>query len=406
MNPPEPWKVAMPRRLTLGCLSAAAFAALALAQPGPTKADLEQQRKAAEKSLADRTREYDQVRKDARGVLADDFEKYEAKRKELQSLRLFQTRLLDEVPWAFTKFTDGKADKPEMLTFRKIQQWVEAARIDDDKAVNKDLKAKTTATLEQYTKALSNFKELIIDPLVKAGPPSGSDTFFRTYDELTAGVKQLEQEVAGYEKKLGDTTKRLTDTQAAVDAASAALAEAEGRLTGKWKLDRVLLYAEDKVQAGGSVAVWNKQSDIYWKTDILTPTSVSNLGRRYLVIGSFTPPPTILEPGKPFDVTFQGSFSQSEKDVGWPGVVLDVMGGEASPDPKVKERVGFLAATLDGKQVPRAVFDVGPNRKTPSDRFTFTAPAAEDPERPLWRFMIRGWNTPKFGIVYQYKMLR
>jgi hypothetical protein len=394
------------RTLRVILLAAVPLPSEAVAQPGSTKADQEQQRKAAERTLADRVTGYEQARTEARDRLGVDFEKYESKRNELQTLRQFQRRLLDEVPWVFTRYTDGKPDKHEMLTFRQIQALVEAARDDDDKAMNKDLKAKTTATLAQYTKALSNFTALIIDPLVKAGPPAGSDTFFRTYDGLTAGVKQLEQEVAGYETKLGDTTKRLTDAQAAVDAAAGTLAEAEGRLTGKWKLDKVILYAEKKEQPGGSVEVWNKQTNIYWKTEILTPTSVRNLGRQYLVTGSFTRPPTFLEPGKPFDVTFQGSFSQSEKDVGWPGVLLDVMGGEVSSDPKVGERLGFLKATIDGKEVPRAVFEVNPKRQNPSDRFTFTAPTTEDTERPYWRFVIRGWNTPGFVIAYQYKKLK
>ncbi len=396
----------MARPFMLGCLSAAAFAALAMAQPGPTKADLEQQCKTAEKALADRTKEYEQVRKDARGVLGNDFDTYEAKRKDLQTLRQFQRQLLDEVPWVFTRFTDGKADKPEMLTFRQIQAWLEAATKDREAAVNDDVKAKTKATEEQYKKALSNFTTLIIDPLVKGGPAAGGDSFFRTYDELAAGVKQLEQDVAGYEKKLGDTAKRLADTQSAMDAAATALAEAEGRLTGRWKLDKVILYAEKKEQAGGSVSVWNKKTDIYWKTDILTPTGFTNLGRKYLVVGTFTPPPPLLEPGKPFDVTFQGRFSKSEEDVGWPGVTLDVMGGESAADPKVKERLGFLKAAIDGKQVDRAVFEVNPKRQNPSDRFTFTAPTKEDADRPYWRFVIRGWNTPEFSVVYQYKLLR
>lgn len=379
---------------------------VAVAQPGPTKADQEQQRKAVERALADRTKEFEQARKEARDRLGDDFPKYEVKRKELDTLRQFQRHLLDEVPWVFSRFTDGKHDRHEMLTFRQIQAWLAAATKDREDAVNDDLKAKTKAAEEQYKKAVANFKELIIDPLVKAAPPAGSETSFRTYDDLTAGIKQLEQQVAVYEKKLGDTAKRLTDAQAAMDAATATLSEAEGRLTGKWKLDKVILYAEKKEQAGGSVEVWNKKTDIYWNTQILTPTSFTNLGRKYLVTGQFTPPPALLDPGKPFDVTFQGSLSQSEKDIGWPGVLLDVMAGEAAADPKVKDRMGYIKATIEGKKVDRAVFEVNPKRQNPSDRFTFTAPAAEDAERPLWRFMIRGWNTPDFAIVYQYKWLK
>lgn len=122
--------------------------------------------------------------------------------------------------------------------------------------------------------------------------------------------------------------------------------------------------------------------------------------------GEFTPPPAVLNPGQPFDVTFQGRFSKSEEDVGWPGVLLDVMGGEASADPKVGERLGFLKATIDGKQVDRAVFEANPKRQNPSDRFTFISPAAEVADRPLWRFVICGWNTPGFVIVYQYKLLK
>lgn len=399
----------MCRPICLVLVAVLPLASVAVAQSDPTKADREQQRKAAEKALTARTKEYDQARADARDRLGDDFQKYEAKRKELQTLRQFQRHLLDEVPWVFSRFTDGKHDRHEMLTFRQIQGWLAAATKDREAAINDDLKAKTKATEEQYKMAVTNFKELIIDPLVKAGPPAGSDTSYRTYDDLTAGIKQLEQQVAGYEKKLGDTAKRLADTQTAMDAATATLAEAEGRLTGKWKLDKVILYAEKKEQAGGSVEVWNKKTDIYWNTQVLTPTSFTNLGRKYLVTGTFTPPPALLDPGKPFDVTFQGSLSQSEKDIGWPGVLLQVLYAYVpeQADSKVKPEVyEGVNARFEGKIVEKVFWEVNPKRKTPTDTYTLLAPSAEKATLPVWRVVIRGWNTPEFSVVYQYKWLK
>jgi hypothetical protein len=400
----------MPRRLTLGCLSAAAFAALALAQPGPTKADLEQQRKAAEKSLADRTREYDQVRKDARGVLADDFEKYEAKQQELQALQEFQRRLLDEVMWCFPQYAEGKlVKKDELLTYRRILDRVEAARVDRKNAINKDREVTTEFVKTRYEEALGELETLVINPRVKVGTPTGVDPFFRTYDELATAVTKVKGEVEAYAKKLGAKADQLAAARARVDATAALLAELEGRLAGKWKLDKVFLLAEKQEHAAGPVMVWNKKTDIYWKTDTLTTRGFSNQGKKYLVTGEVTPPPAVIEAGRKFDITFHGRLTKGEEDVGWPGVLLQVLYKYVpeQADSKVKPEVyEGVNATFEGKNVEKVFWEVNPKRPSPTDKYSFFAPSVEKPALPLWQVVIRGWNTPEFAIVYQYKMLK